>query len=183
MSYREKRSRHLGLQYQARVRASVASPLPELRYAAIIERHEQAPFCHTLGHKLLEGALQLFQGHLPRENVLEGAHNLAYLPGALVHELQPEVPNPRREPQWQVFRAHLRFGSEDGVTTSHIRHDWVPPSGFVLKRHTVRFTRVPAVRIVSAGGQKAAEDTVFSVKHGEMLVDNHLEGVRCQVVG
>jgi hypothetical protein len=81
---------------------------------------------------LLEGVLQLLKGHLPCENVLEGANNLAHLLGALVDELQPEVPNPNLEPQWQVFRAHLRFGPEDCVATPHIRHDWVPPSGFVL---------------------------------------------------
>jgi hypothetical protein len=160
-----------------------ASGLPKLRHTAIIERHEEASFCHTLGHKLLEGVLQLLKGHFPRESGLEGSDNLTHLLGALVDELQPEVPNLSLELQWHVFRANLRFGPEDCVATPHIRHHRVHLSGFVLQCHTVRFTGVSAVRVVSAGGQKAAEDAVLSVKHGEMLVDDHLQSVCCQVVG
>ena len=48
-----------------------------------------------------------------RKSGLEGSDNLTHLLGALVDELQPEVPNPSLEPQWQVFRANLRFGPED----------------------------------------------------------------------
>src|SRR5262245_59662327 len=100
-----------------------------------------------------------------------------------MHELESEVPNPSTEPQLEVFYANLRLGSEDCVAATHIRHDGVHPSGFVLERHTVRFTRMPAVGIVSASGQEAAEDAVLCVKHGEMLIDNDLYGVRCQVLG
>src|SRR5215471_5224624 len=125
----------------------------------------------------------MLKRHLPGESFLEGSDHLTHLLGALMHELEPEVPKPSIEPQLEVFGASLRLGPEDRVTATHIRHDGVHPSGFVLERHTVRFTRMPAVGIVGAGGQEAAEDAVLHVKHGEMLIDNDLYGVRCQIMG
>src|SRR5262245_47751095 len=125
----------------------------------------------------------MLKRHLLGESFLEGPDNLTHLLGALMHELEPEVPNPSIEPQWEVFCANLRLGSEDRIAATYIRHDGVHPSGFVLERHTVRFTRMPAVGIVSASGQEAAEDAMLRVKHGEMLIDNGLYGVRCQVLG
>src|SRR5439155_17569710 len=112
----------------------------------------------------------MLQRHLPRESFVEGPDNLTHLLGTLVYELQPKVTNPSIEPQLEVFCANLRLGPKDRVATAHIRHDRVHPSGFILQRHTVRFAWVATVGVISASGQKAAEDTVLGVKHGEMLI-------------
>src|SRR5215467_12218693 len=117
----------------------------------------------------------MLKRHLSCESFLEGPDNLTHLLGALMHELEPEVPNPSIEPQVEVFCANLRLGSEDRVAATHICHDRVQPSSLVLERHTVRFTRVPTVRVVSACRQEAAEDAVLSVKHREMVIDQHLQ--------
>ena len=92
----------------------------------------------------------------------------------LMDELEPKVTNTSIEPQLEVLCSHLRFSPEDRIAAPHIRHHRVPPSGFILERHTVRFTRVPAVGVVGASGQKAAEDAVLGVKHGKMLIDHDL---------
>jgi hypothetical protein len=85
-------------------------------------------------------------------------------------KLQPKVTNTSIEPQLEVFCTHLRLSPEDRVAATNVCHDGVLPSSFVLERHAMRFTRVPAVGVVSACRQKAAEDAVLSMKHREMLV-------------
>jgi hypothetical protein len=124
--------------------------LPELWHTAVVEWHEQAPFRNTLGRKLFEGVLQVLYRHLSSKSFLEGSYHLTYLLGMLMDELDPEVSNPSSEPQLEVFYSSLCLSAEDRIAAAHIRHHRMPSSGFVLQGYPVRFTRVPAVRIVSA---------------------------------
>lgn len=113
----------------------------------------------------------------------ESAGNLRHLFTRLVDKVQAEMAYPHTAPCVQVLAGRLCLGSEHGVAAAHVGHDRVRAPLDIAQCHAMFLTRVATVLVAGALRQKAAEDAMFGVEDGEMLVGHDLDPVRADVRG
>ena len=68
----------------------------------------------------------------------------------------------------------MRLRIEDRIAAAHICQHQVVLTGGIAQMELVGFTRVAAVGVVVALGEKATEDAVLRVEDREVLVRDHL---------
>ena len=117
------------------------------------------------------------------EEVRERPADAGNLIRRLVDKLDPEMPDSRREPFRQMQARFLRFGAKDGVAAADVGHHRMRAAvGNPAARPGV-FARAAAIAIAGAGGKEAAEDAVFGVEHGQVLVGDGFQVLRTDAFG
>mmetsp|Transcript_34413 Transcript_34413/g.97597 ORF Transcript_34413/g.97597 Transcript_34413/m.97597 type:complete len:211 (-) Transcript_34413:2093-2725(-) len=111
---------------------------------------------------------------------------LAHLLGRLVHELEAQEADADSDQGVEVFGRRLGLGVEDGVSATHVGQHPMILAVLVAEVEGTFLARVPAVLVIVAIGQEAAEDTMLRVENGQMLMGDHLEAggpLRAQGMG
>ena len=89
--------------------------------SSALEGTKRLPSVTPSGARALQHAMQFLGRRAAGEKVRERPADAGNLIRRLVDELEPEMPDPRREPLGQMQARLLRFGSEDGVAAARRR--------------------------------------------------------------
>ena len=119
--------------------------------------------------------MELGDAHVAVQKSLKRRNDTPDLFGFLMHEFQTKLTDARLQKRMHIVRGGLRFGTKYRVATSHIGENCVLTPRGILDGDPVFFTRVPAVRVVRAVGQKAAKNTMLHVENGHVLVRDHFQ--------
>jgi hypothetical protein len=89
----------------------------------------------------------------------------------------------QRQHPLHVFRASLGQRVEDRIAAADVGEDGVAAAVEVAEFDAVGFAGAAAVLEGGAGGEEAAEDAVFGVEDGEVLVGDGFEGGAAECEG
>lgn len=157
--------------------------LLEDREGQIVLGDEEAPFGGALRSDAAEDVFQVVGGDFALEGGLEGAGDAGDVICGFVDELETEVLDAGAEPLIEMGTGFLGFGAKDGVTAADIGHDGVGAALTVAEGDAVLLAGAAAILVGSAFREKAAEDAVFGMENGEVLVGDGLDLLRADVAG
>ena len=69
----------------------------------------------------------------------------------------------------------LCFGPKDGVATTDIGHNRMAASLHIAQRNPMFLARFATILVAGASREEAAEDAMFGVENGQMLIGNDFE--------
>ncbi len=98
-----------------------------------------------------------------------------------MHELQPEMPNPRRSPRVQMRARFLRLRSEHRIAASDIRHHRMRAARLIPQLHAMLLTRPAAILVACSARQKSAEHAMLRMEHRQVLIRDGLDILRARI--
>ena len=149
----------------------------------IVLGDEEAAFGGAFGRDAAENVFQIVGGDFALEGGLEGVGDSGEVAGGFVDELEAEVLDAGAKPLVEMGAGFLGFGAKDGVAAADIGHDGVGAALTVPESDSVFLARAAAILVSGSFRQEAAEDTVFGMEDGEVLVGDGLDFFRADVTG
>ena len=111
------------------------------------------------------------------EGGCEGGGDETELVSRFMHKFQAEVVDVGGAPNLEMSAGLLGFSAKDGVATADVGDDGVLAALLVLQRDAVLFARPSTVKMGGALGEETAEDAVFGVEDGQMLIGDGFNAV------
>ena len=115
---------------------------------------------------------------LPPEIFLERGRDVLHLLRRFVHEFQTEVANTRLTPRIDVRACLLRLRAEDRISAANVSDHRMRTALRISQRHPMLFAWPAAIAVSSTGGKESAEDAMFGVEDGQMLIGDGFQPLR-----
>ena len=139
--------------------------LAQLNQLSVVVRYIKTAFGDALWRVQLQFLIQLIGRQLFAEEFLVGHRDRGDLVGRMMDKLDAKISDTGFNPWSQRFGIRLRFGSENGVATTDVRHHRVRPPFGVANGKLMLFARMAAVGVVRSVGQESAEDAMLGMKY------------------
>jgi hypothetical protein len=137
---------------------------------------EEAALGDALGSVAAEAAFEFVGREAAGEGFAEGDGDGGEFIRGFVGEFEAVVGDACGEPGFQMPGGVLGFGSEDGVAAAGVGEDGVGAAVGIAEGDAVLFAGAAAVFVAGSGGEEAAEDAVFGVEDGEVVVGDGFDG-------
>src|SRR5271157_3088646 len=137
----------------------------------------QRPSGDTVLIARLEISPQGLRLALARESRFVQADDPLHVRGVIVEELDPQVPGSVSDKAREVLGRGLGDGVEQGIPAADIGFQRVLDANAIAQLDVVMVTGTAAIGLVGSWRKEGTVDAVLHVKHGDLLVDYHLEPI------
>jgi len=114
---------------------------------------------------------------LARESRLVEADDPLHVQGVIIEELDPQVSGSMSNKAREVLGCGLGNGVEQGVPAADIGFQRVLDANAIAQLDVVMVTGTAAIGLVGSWRKEGTVDAMLHVKHGDLLVDYHLEPI------
>src|SRR5271157_4895049 len=140
-------------------------------------KHVQRPSGNAVLIACLQISPQCPRLALARESRLIEADDPLHVRGVVVEELDPQVSGSMSNKAREVLGRGLGNGVEQGVPAADIGFQRVLDANAIAQLDVVMVTGTAAIGLVGSWRKEGTVDAVLHVKHGDLLVDYHLEPI------
>ena len=100
---------------------------------------------------------------------------MGHLIGRFMHKFKSIMDNARLEPLRHMLARLLGLSPKNSVTTANIGHHRVAASLYVAQSDPMFLTRFATILIAGSFRKETAENAMFGVENGQVLVGNDFE--------